>query len=391
MLNSSLQLKGDIYHVAISYKNENGENKVKWVSTRLKVGTGKRSLEEKRKEIVSAFEETLNRKKYAPSSCPAEPFTKYPFTEFMDKWLERKKADIAPSTYDGYAKNIRKIKSYFGGNVMLDELTRSQIKDFYFDMRNSGLSNNSVKHLHASIHNALEDAVERGLIRSNPSDNITFPKIETYTAVFYNAEELQTLFKVFEGDRMELVVYIAAYYGLRRSEVVGLKWDAVDFNAKTITIQRKITNSYGNGEEKIIESDTLKTPSSRRTLPLVPHIEELLLKEKQKQEHYKALLRSGYCSEYDGYICRDNLGKLITPGQVTDHFRTMVKKHGLRKLRFHDLRHSCASLLLASGIQMKEIQEWLGHSNYNVTANLYSHLEYKAKVASADAISAALG
>lgn len=391
MLNSSLQLKGNTYHVAISYKDESGKRKVKWVSTGLKREAGKRRLESKQKEIVANFEEELNRRRYAAPSCSAEPSAKYPFTEFMDKWLERKRVYIAPSTYDGYAKNIRKIKSYFGSNVMLDELTRSQIKDFYTQMRENGLINNSVKHLHANIHNALNEAVECGLIRSNPSEKITFPKVESHTAVFYNAEELQTLFKVFEGDRMELVVHIAAYYGLRRSEVVGLKWEAVDFDAKTITIQHKITNSYGSGKEKIIASDTLKTPSSRRTLPLIPHIEEMLLNEKQKQMECKALYHSGYCREYDGYICRDNLGELITPGQVSDHFRNIIKKHDLKKLRFHDLRHSCASLLLANGIPMKEIQEWLGHSNYNVTANLYSHLEYKAKEASAEAISAALG
>lgn len=390
MLNSSLQLKGNIYHVAISYKNENGENKVKWVSTKLKKGTDKRLCKKKQKEIVTAFEEELNRKKYAPK-LPLAPVIKYPFVDFMEKWLELNKKSIAPTTYNGYAKNVRKIKEYFGKDVMLDELTRIQIKDFYFSMRNEGLSSNTIKRVHANIHKALDEAVERELIKSNPSEKISIPKGETYNATFYNKEELQNLFKVFKGDRMELVVHIAAYYGLRRSEVAGLKWDAVDFKNKTITIQHKITNSYGSGGEEIIESDTLKTISSRRTLPLLPHIEEMLLKERQQQEYYKKLLRDGYCNKYDGYICRDNLGELITPGYITDHFRHIVEKNELRKLRFHDLRHSCASLLAANGVSMKEIQEWLGHSNFNITANLYSHLEYKAKIASANIISAALG
>lgn len=126
-------------------------------------------------------------------------------------------------------------------------------------------------------------------------------------------------------------------------------------------------------------------------LPLIPHIEKLLLDEKAKQEYYSNLLKDGYDTEYSDYICRDNFGKLITPNFVTDHFRYVINKNGMKKLRFHDLRHSCASLLLANGVSMKQIQEWLGHSTYNVTANFYSHLEYNSKIASADTISSVLG
>ena len=190
---------------------------------------------------------------------------------------------------------------------------------------------------------------------------------------------------------MELVVQVAAYYGFRRSEVLGLKWDAVDFNANTITIQHKVTNSYGNGKEEIIKSNTLKTTSSRRTLPLIPKIKEMLLKEKEKQREAKKTLRKGYSNEGDGYIFRDGLGNLITPNYVTSHFRYVIKKKGLRKLRFHDLRHSCASLMLANDVQMKQIQEWLGHSSYyNITANLYAHLDCSSKLAAANVISDAL-
>lgn len=145
-----------------------------------------------------------------------------------------------------------------------------------------------------------------------------------------------------------------------------------------------------NGEELIAE-DKLKNASSTRVLPLIPHIEELLLEEQRKQEYYRSLIPKGYNRDYLDYICLDNMGNLISPNYVSDHFRHMIKKHNLQKIRFHDLRHSCASLLLASGISMKQIQEWLGHSTYNVTANFYSHLDYNAKIASAEAINKALG
>lgn len=108
-------------------------------------------------------------------------------------------------------------------------------------------------------------------------------------------------------------------------------------------------------------------------------------------EYLGKIMKHDYCHDYDDYICTDNFGKLITPVYVTDHFASMIRKHRLKKLRFHDLRHSCASLLLASGVPMKAIQEWLGHSTFQVTADFYSHLEFNSKLDSADAIAQALG
>lgn len=391
-MKASLQIKNGIYQVIISYKDFDGKHKTKWVSTGMKEGTSKRKLEEKRKEVLAEFQEEYNRRLYSPAYINGfRPLARYRFADFMDIWLETIKPTIAHTTYIGYAKNVRKIKAYFGSKLMLDDLKPIHIQEFYNRMYASGLSGNTVKHLHTNLRKALQYAVKTELIPSNPADKTERPKSEKYTASFYNKDELAELFKVFEGDRMELCIHIAAYYGLRRSEVLGLKWDAVDFENKTITIKRRVVNDYVDGTEKVICEDKLKNSSSYRTLPLIPHIEKLLLEERKKQEYYKSILMNGYNKEYEGFICKDNLGNLITPNFVTDHFRYVIEKHGLKKLRFHDLRHSCASLLLANGISMKQIQEWLGHSTYNVTANYYSHLEYNSKIASADVISNVLG
>jgi integrase len=117
----------------------------------------------------------------------------------------------------------------------------------------------------------------------------------------------------------------------------------------------------------------------------------MLLEKKKTDEYYKKLGGKSYDTEFEGFICCDNVGKLIAPNYVTQHFHYVIKKNGLKMLRFHDLRHSCASLLLANDIPMKAIQEWLGHSNFSITANLYSHLEYNAKVISAETIARVLG
>ena len=252
------------------------------------------------------------------------------------------------------------------------------------------MSSNSVIHIHTNLNRAFQHAVKSNLIPVNPMERVDRPKYHKFEATFYNKDELNKLLEVFKDDRMELCVHIAVYYGLRRSEILGLKWDSIDFENKTISIKHKVVNDYRNGGEVIICEDKLKNTSSRRTLPLIPHIEEILIAEKKRQDHYAALLRNGYDKTYSDYVCKDAFGKLITPNYVSAHFAYMIKKYNLKPIRFHDLRHSCASLLLANGVSMKEIQEWLGHSTYNVTANFYSHLDFAAKIASADVISKAL-
>lgn len=136
-----------------------------------------------------------------------------------------------------------------------------------------------------------------------------------------------------------------------------------------------------------IGEDVLKTKSSFRTLPLIPAVEKLLLEEKEKQEMFRRLFKKSYCRDYLDYICVDQTGKLLRPNYVTEHFAWLIQKYDLKKIRFHDLRHTCASLLLSSGISMKQIQIWLGHSTFATTADIYAHLDFTAQEESANAMS----
>ena len=208
------------------------------------------------------------------------------------------------------------------------------------------------------------------------------PKKNIYHAKHYNAEEMKVLFKAAQGDPIELCIKLAAYYGLRRSEVLGLKWSAIDFQNKTISIRHKVIEELVDGRYVPVGEDVLKTKSSFRTLSLIPVVEELLLEEKQKQEIFRKLFKKSYCLDYLDYICLDEMGKLLRPNFVSEHFAWLLEKYDLKKIRFHDLRHSCASLLLANGISMKQIQIWLGHSTFATTADIYSHLDYSAQVES---------
>ena len=141
-----------------------------------------------------------------------------------------------------------------------------------------------------------------------------------------------------------------------------------------------------DGKSKVIQKDTTKTKSSIRTLPLVAPFEKLLRELKKQQEINRQVCGACYCSDYLDYINVNSIGELMKPNFITQHFEILLAKNKLKKIRFHDLRHSCASLLYANGVSLKEIQEWLGHSDISTTSNIYTHLDFSSKVSSANAI-----
>ena len=185
---------------------------------------------------------------------------------------------------------------------------------------------------------------------------------------------------------MELGVILGAYYGLRRGEVVGLRWESIDFENNTITIEHTVVVAQDDGKKKIIRSDTAKTGSSLRTLPLVPIFREKLMQLRNEQDRNRKLAGKSFDPTGIGYIYTDLTGKLLRPDYLTQEFPIFMEKNRFRRVRFHDLRHSCASLLLANGVPLKCIQEWLGHSSFKITADAYAHLEYASKVAAANAM-----
>ena len=141
-----------------------------------------------------------------------------------------------------------------------------------------------------------------------------------------------------------------------------------------------------DGKHVQIEQDSAKSKSSIRTLPLVGQFREYFLKVKEAQELNKQVCGNAYSYKYDGYVFVDELGELMKPAYITGEFPKLLERNGLRRIRYHDLRHSCASLLLANGVPMKQIQEWLGHSDFSTTANVYAHLDYSSKISSAQAM-----
>lgn len=269
--------------------------------------------------------------------------------------------------------------------VTLNGLKPTDIQAFYTEQLKR-VKPNSVIHYHANIHKALKYAVKIELIDTNPADKVERPKKNTFMGSFYDSGEVEKLFEAAKGTLLEIPIFLGAFYGLRRSEVLGLRWSAIDFQSNTITIKHTVTSCNIDGKHIQIAQDTTKTKSSMRTLPLVPVFKEKLLSLKEQQTEYKRLCGRCYDKKYLDYICVDELGTLVSPHYVTSAFPKLLAKHNLRKICFNDLRHSCASLLLANGVPMKQIQEWLGHSDFSTTANVYAHLDYNSKLSSADAM-----
>ena len=391
MVAGHLREKRGIYYMILSYTNENGERVTPTKSTGLPVKGNKKRAEAMLNEWRKSEDLALKKRKANGSLKKLDPNQEILFTKFMLDWLDMMKNSVEVTTYAAYAMGIKsKINPYFDARfptLTLSQLTPKHIQDYYaWEMNENNVSANTVIHRHANIRKALQYAFKTGLIDINPADRIERPKKVKYVGSTYNDQELEQLFAVTKGDLIELPVMLAAFYGLRRSEVLGLKWDAIDFEKKTITIKHTVTQTTLDGKSVIIEKDRTKTKSSYRTLPLVKPFEDALLRKRAEQAENRRLCGKCYDKSHLDYINVNEMGKLITPGFLTQHFPLVLERNGMKKIRFHDLRHSCASLLYSNGVALKDIQEWLGHSDISTTSNIYTHLDYSSKVASANAI-----
>ncbi len=382
-MKGSLQVKNGKYYAVLSVKDENGKFKKVWISTGLTEKGNKRKAEERLNEIIAEYSSNDN----VFQSKKTKHENDILFSDFLQQWLTSIKGKVEEISYKGYSYSIKNMAKYFENKkIYLKELQPYHIQEFYNSLYREGKNGNTAIHYHVLIREALQSAVKLGLVDKNIADLVDRPKKEKYQAEFYNKAELMKVFDVIKGDPLELVIHITAYYGLRRSEVLGLKWSAIDFENKMIKINHKVVEV----DNKLVAKNKMKNKTSNRTLPLIPQIEQMLKVEKQKQEQNRKLCGKSYNTKYLDYVCVNPLGDLLKPDFVSHHFGIIQNKHKLKHIRFHDLRHSCASLMLANGVPMKQIQEWLGHSTFQTTADIYAHLDFSSKLSSANAISNAL-
>ena len=331
MVSGHLQVKKGFYYVVLSYYNNNGKRRVKYFSTGLPEKGNKRKAEA---ELVRI------RNEFVPPQEVGELASDMPFADYLLEWLEIVKVRVKATTFSSYEQMVKSvIEPYFRKKaVTLQGLEARHIQQFYSEKLKT-VKPNSVIHYHAVIHQALKYAMKTDLVTQNVAMKVDRPKKNDYQPVFLDAEELQHLFEVVKGTKLELPVLVAAFYGLRRGEVCGLKWDAIDFERGTITIRHTVTSLQVDGKTKMYAQDSAKTKSSMRTLPLVGSFAEYFKEVKTAQEVNKKVCGNCYNYEYDGYVFVDELGNLMRPDYLTSYFPQYIQKHGCKRMRFHDLRH----------------------------------------------------
>lgn len=301
------------------------------------------------------------------------------FSAYMLEWLSFKRHELEVSTYEAYLIYVTKHLIPYFNDIDLNEIRPIQVQRYIADKLdhgrsdgNGGLSRVSVrKHLQV-IREALDHAVLLELMQKNPAASVKLPRDKhgiKDPKVFLELEEAKQLLSAFEGNRLYPIILVTLLYGFRRSEALGLTWSSIDFDKNVISVSDTIVKNL-----TIVEKKTTKNDTSRRKFVLFPEVKQELLKLKASQEAYRRFRMIAGVPYYESdYVFTWEDGRLYRPDFIYKRFQKDLQKYGLKKMRFHDLRHSTASILFDRGWDIKDVQEWLGHADSSTTADIYVH------------------
>ena len=376
--------KGRLY--AVMQVKKDGTTKPVWRALGLPEGANKTKVNKAFREVVAQYEqeywENLEREGRPPSDIPVY--------RYLVEFLKRVEPELQKNTIVSYRSMTNgKIRRYFQRRPQLTvgNLKPQDIQDFYQSLFADGVVANTVIHYHALLRRAFQQAFKEERIDANPFDRVGRPKKNKFHGENYTQEELLTLLHLARGDVIYPAILLAGAMGLRRSEALGVRWSRIDWEKRTVLLDTKIVEYRENGKKKVEPVEEMKNKSSRRTLPLPDPVVEMLQVQKEHREVYRKMFQGSYNAQYLDYVCVNQLGELLRPSYVTDHFRELLEKYGLRHIRFHDLRHTFASLLINQDVPLINVSNFLGHSDLSTTANIYAHLDKASKQASAAVIS----
>lgn len=300
-------------------------------------------------------------------------------------WLETYcKNNIRPTTYVNYETYIhRHIKDSIGG-IKLCDLSTITIQQFYNDkLKNGklsgvgGLSPKTMKNLHNMLHKALNQTVFLNMLAKNPSDFVTIPKNVKKEMKFFTVEEQKKLQSVLSDKPLDMAILLDLYTGMRQGELLGLKWENVNIDLsgssyiKVVQTINRIKNYDTDSDKKtVLTVNEPKTPHSKRTIPILPEIAEKLHSYRLSQEKYIA----ENALSHTGYVFISSVGTMVDPRDFQRYFKNLLKKHGIREINVHGLRHTFATRALESGMSVKTLSEILGHSNVGFTLDTYAHV-----------------
>lgn len=379
-MTGSLQVKSDKYYAVLNFKDQSGKRVQKWICLHLSVKGNKRKAEAMLRELLTQYQ----------GLDAIEPINTL-LSQHIANWIEYDRPHITVTTYNQYVNMLNNhIAPYFNArNITVGSVTPGDLEDYYRAKVAEGLSPNTVIKHHAIIRSALQWAMKHQYIRFNPADLATRPsKIHYQANEPYSVEEVAQLLTLTQNEPIAVPIFLACFYGLRRSEALGLRWSNIDFQSGWIHITTTVVKEkIGDNVVSTVRDDTTKTEYSRRSLPLCPYTYNYFCDLRNRQLAQMQLCGMSYNQEFLDFVCVDGIGMLLQPDFVSQKFQKILEKYGLRPIRFHDLRHSCATILLYLGYSMKDIQVWLGHSNYSFTANTYVHSSKDSHIQMAQAFS----
>ena len=376
--------KGRLY--AVMQVKKDGTTKPVWRALGLPEGANKTKVNKAFREVVAQYEQEFWEEQERGGRPPAD----IPVYDYLVSYLKRVEPELQKNTIVSYRSMTNgKIRRYFQRRPQLTvgNLKPQDIQDFYQSLFADGVVANTVIHYHALLRRAFQQAFKEERIDANPFDRVGRPKKNKFHGENYTQEELLTLLHLARGDVIYPAILLAGAMGLRRSEALGVRWSRIDWEKRTVLLDTKIVEYRENGKKKVEPVEEMKNKSSRRTLPLPDPVVEMLQVQKEHREVYRKMFQGSYSTQYLDYVCVNQLGELLRPSYVTDHFRELLEKYGLRHIRFHDLRHTFASLLINQDVPLINVSNFLGHSDLSTTANIYAHLDKASKQASAAVIS----
>ncbi|MGI9061942.1 MAG: tyrosine-type recombinase/integrase [Ktedonobacteraceae bacterium] len=318
-----------------------------------------------RKEVQEKLQMALHEQKQGMLATGPEQTLK----QYLEHWLEEvHKPTIRVSTYVNYRRFLDNHILPELGHLHVNKLTPQKVQAFYTKKLKEGLAPGSVRDIHMVLHKALENAVRWRFVGRNVCDDVSPPRQVKHEIQALTKEQAQQLLQTAQGHKLEGLITVALATGMRRGELLGLRWQDINIEDKSLQIRRTMARL---GKEGVVTSQP-KTQKSKRNIVLPQFVVEVL-----KQHHIHQLetrIRVGTAWEENDLVFPNGFGRFLDQGQLHVMFQNFLKYAGLPPMRFHDLRHSAATFLLSMGVHPKVVQEILGHSNISMTMDTYSHV-----------------
>ncbi len=368
--------QGLTWYVIINLKKaEDGTYPQKFINTHLPERGNKKQAEKILKLELEKYQEQLEREEAEKNNESYLKPNDILFVDYLRDFVYKKKHDIVPSVLKTYMSYINNIEEYFNKlhrKPLLTEIKSSDINDFYFYLREKGLKILTLKHYACVLRPALRQAYLDEILIRNPYDNIKKLKkdfSETPKRLYLDDNEMKEFIKVVKDHKVGNFLILDFMSGLRRGELLGLRWSSIDFDKHILSISGVITMGADGKAEYV---DFAKTEHSIDNIVMNSYVESILQEIKAKQEENKALLGNAYSKEYLDFVCVNEQGIRYLPDYLTKIIKKIVNKFGLKDIHFHSLRHSFCSYLYRKTRDIEAVRKMMRHADIRTT-EIYAH------------------